>query len=318
MRLIALSLLAVAMLAASTKGQPSKVFDFLNYYGTELESLRQMMTMSLILPARETVTQTTTVVSTVSQSYFIPTRQTVMESTTSTSTITCTKSVAQRCSNVRQRPSSTSRPARPARPTRPTRPAPATNTSTVETVGEEEAVHNSSASTSKKRPEEPEEPELVPSIQEIVGNEEVNDILVEAANDEDEDEQFPAISPSAIQRVQSTNMPKPREGRVANPEADPQLLVVYAGNQPQDIESGFLSGSYDPVIAPFSRRYQKPYMAANKRYGDGGQQRQFLQQFFTITRKSTIFEIDIFTVTPTCSEPGRIPQCPSGKKSEKT
>jgi hypothetical protein len=34
----------------------------------------------------------------------------------------------------------------------------------------------------------------------IVGNEEVNDILVEAANDEDEDEQFPAISPSAIQR----------------------------------------------------------------------------------------------------------------------
>jgi hypothetical protein len=95
-------------------------------------------------------------------------------------------------------------------------------------------------------------------------------------------------------------------------------LVVYAGNQPQDIESGFLSGSYDPVIAPFSRRYQKPYMAANKRYGDGGQQRQFLQQFFTITRKSTIFEIDIFTVTPTCSEPGRIPQCPSGKKSEKT
>jgi hypothetical protein len=113
-------------------------------------------------------------------------------------------------------------------------------------------------------------------------------------------------------------MPKPREGRVANPEADPQLLVVYAGNQPQDIESGFLSGSYDPVIAPFSRRYQKPYMAANKRYGDGGQQRQFLQQFFTITRKSTIFEIDIFTVTPTCSEPGRIPQCPSGKKSEQT
>lgn len=137
MRLIALSLLmavAVTYAAASTKGQPSKVFDFLNYYGTELESLRQMMTMSLILPARETVTQTTTVVSTVSQSYFIPTRQTVMESTTSTSTITCTKSVAQRCSSVRQRPSSsTSRPARPARPTRPTRPAPATNTSTVET-----------------------------------------------------------------------------------------------------------------------------------------------------------------------------------------
>jgi hypothetical protein len=32
----------------------------------------------------------------------------------------------------------------------------------------------------------------------IVGNEEVNDILVESANDEDE--QFPAIAPSAIQR----------------------------------------------------------------------------------------------------------------------
>lgn len=118
-------------------------------------------------------------------------------------------------------------------------------------------------------------------------------------------------------RVQPTQLSyTPRDGRVADP--DPQLLAVIYDTQPQDIESGFISGPFHPVIMPFSRRYQKPDWPVNhQRYGDGSQQmqqRQFLQQLFTITRRSTVVEIDIFTLTPTCAESGRIPQCPSGKK----
>ena len=116
-------------------------------------------------------------------------------------------------------------------------------------------------------------------------------------------------------RVHPTELPdyKPRDGRVA----DSQLLVVY-DTQPQDIESGFISAPYHPVIMPFSRRYKNPDLPAvnRQRYGGGWnqQQRQFLQHLFTITKKSTVLEIDIFTVTPTCAESGRIPQCPREKK----
>jgi hypothetical protein len=93
-------------------------------------------------------------------------------------------------------------------------------------------------------------------------------------------------------------------------------MVIY---DTQDIESGFISGPcpYHPVIMPFSRRYKNPDLPVNRqRYGGGGnqQQRQFLQYLFTITRRSTVVEIDIFTVTPTCAESGRIPQCPREKK----
>jgi hypothetical protein len=104
------------VVTASTKDQSPEVFDVLNNYRRDIESPRQIVTMSLILPDRETVTHFTTVVSTVPQTFSLPTRQTVMQLTTLTSTITCTKSVANKC--VRQRPSSNQRPT-----TRPTRPA---------------------------------------------------------------------------------------------------------------------------------------------------------------------------------------------------
>lgn len=114
-------------------------------------------------------------------------------------------------------------------------------------------------------------------------------------------------------RVEPTNLQELplREARVA----DPQMMLVY-GSRPEDIESAFFDGPYSPVTMPFNRRYLKPALPTNRRYVEpaGGLQRQFLQQFFTVTRRSTVFELAISTVTPTCSEPGRIQQCPVEKK----
>ncbi|XP_059353529.1 uncharacterized protein LOC130692134 isoform X3 [Daphnia carinata] len=238
------------------------------YHSRDMESLRQLMTMSFILPSRETVTETKIVVSTVSQQFTIPTRRTVMEMTTSTSTITCTKSVAVPCS-IRQRPSRL-----PSRPMRPVAQSP----SIISTFLSEAEIH---------------------------------DLLDEAFNANEQ--QFPNVSPSVVQEVEPTVLQElpSRGARVA----DPQLMLVY-GRQPEDIESAFYDGPYNPVTLPFSRRYLKPAPPTNRRYVEpaGGLQRQFLQQFFTVTRRSTVFELAISTVTPTCSEPGRIPQCPVEKK----
>lgn len=91
---------------------------------------------------------------------------------------------------------------------------------------------------------------------------------------------------------------------------------MYYGNRPEDIESAFDSGPYNPIAMPFNRRYVQPALPMHRRYVEpaAGQQRQFLQQFFTVTRRSTVFELAFFTVTPTCSEPSRIYQCPVDKK----
>ncbi|XP_059353528.1 uncharacterized protein LOC130692134 isoform X2 [Daphnia carinata] len=252
------------------------------YHSRDMESLRQLMTMSFILPSRETVTETKIVVSTVSQQFTIPTRRTVMEMTTSTSTITCTKSVAVPCS-IRQRPSRL-----PSRPMRPVAQSP----SIISTITVDE---------DKKATEQ----------EGFLSEAEIHDLLDEAFNANEQ--QFPNVSPSVVQEVEPTVLQElpSRGARVA----DPQLMLVY-GRQPEDIESAFYDGPYNPVTLPFSRRYLKPAPPTNRRYVEpaGGLQRQFLQQFFTVTRRSTVFELAISTVTPTCSEPGRIPQCPVEKK----
>lgn len=138
--------------------------------------------------------------------------------------------------------------------------------------------------------------------------------------EDDNENQFP-IFPSAVQgyyiilmkltfwvdqitmflyccRVEATQFPS-REGRAA----DPQLLVVasrYYGNQQQqaeDIESGFRSDN-------FNRRIPS---------GNGQRQQQFLQSLMTVTRRTTILEMDVSTSTPICSTLGRLPQCPPEK-----
>ncbi|XP_057371193.1 uncharacterized protein LOC130692134 isoform X1 [Daphnia carinata] len=270
------------------------------YHSRDMESLRQLMTMSFILPSRETVTETKIVVSTVSQQFTIPTRRTVMEMTTSTSTITCTKSVAVPCS-IRQRPSRL-----PSRPMRPVAQSP----SIISTITVDE---------DKKATEQEGVKKPIQSVQSIkhtalevfLSEAEIHDLLDEAFNANEQ--QFPNVSPSVVQEVEPTVLQElpSRGARVA----DPQLMLVY-GRQPEDIESAFYDGPYNPVTLPFSRRYLKPAPPTNRRYVEpaGGLQRQFLQQFFTVTRRSTVFELAISTVTPTCSEPGRIPQCPVEKK----
>ncbi|XP_046452851.1 uncharacterized protein LOC124200625 [Daphnia pulex] len=116
--------------------------------------------------------------------------------------------------------------------------------------------------------------------------------------EDDNENQFP-IFPSAVQGVEATQFPS-REGRAA----DPQLLVVasrYYGNQQQQaediIESGFRSDS-------FNRRIPS---------GNGQRQQQFLQSLMTVTRRTTILEMDVSTSTPICSTLGRLPQCPPEK-----
>lgn len=106
-------LLLVTYVIADKETQTNGSQNLFKYFTGDMESLRQMMTMSFILPSRETVTETKTVVSTVLPPFTIPTRRTILELSTSTSTITCTKSVAVPCS-VRQRP--TQGPSRPMRP----------------------------------------------------------------------------------------------------------------------------------------------------------------------------------------------------------
>ncbi|KAI9564673.1 hypothetical protein GHT06_008414 [Daphnia sinensis] len=270
------------------------------YHAGDVESLRQLMTMSFILPSRETVTETKTVVSTVSQQFSIPTRRTVVEVSTSTSTITCTKSVAVPCS-VRQRP--TRLPSRPMRPV-------ALSPSTISTmaVGEENRVPEG-----VKKPIESVNSLKHTALEVFLSEAEIHDLLDEAYSANEQ--QFLDVSPSVVQGVEPTNLQElpSREARVA----DPQLMLVY-GSRPEDIESAFYDGPYNPVTLPFNRRYLKPVPPTNRRHvepaGGGLMQRQFLQQFFTVTRRSTIFELAISTVTPTCSEPGRIQQCPVEKK----
>ncbi|KAI9564671.1 hypothetical protein GHT06_008412 [Daphnia sinensis] len=114
--------------------------------------------------------------------------------------------------------------------------------------------------------------------------------------DEDVEQQF-AIFPSAVQRVESTQLPRlpSREGRVA----DPQLVLMY-GNRPQDIESGFRSGPFKPVSLPFNRRYVQSVASQN---------RQVFQNYWTVTRRATVTEITVSTSIPVCSKSGTIPQC---------
>lgn len=275
-------LLLVTYVIADKETQTNGSQNLFKYFTGDMESLRQMMTMSFILPSRETVTETKTVVSTVLPPFTIPTRRTILELSTSTSTITCTKSVAVPCS-VRQRPTQG-----PSRPMRPVTLSP----SIISTMTDGEG-------------------EKVPEQEGFLSEAEIHDLLDEAYNANEQ--QFLDVSPSVVQGVEPTNLQELplREARVA----DPQMMLVY-GSRPEDIESAFFDGPYSPVTMPFNRRYLKPALPTNRRYVEpaGGLQRQFLQQFFTVTRRSTVFELAISTVTPTCSEPGRIQQCPVEKK----
>ncbi|KAK4020579.1 Uncharacterized protein APZ42_018851 [Daphnia magna] len=132
----------------------------------------------------------------------------------------------------------------------------------------------------------------LPVYPETMENERDADILM----DEDMEQQF-TIFPTAVQRVESTRLPRlpSRENRAA----DPQLVFMY-GNRPQDIESGFRSGPYKPVSLPFTRRYVQSAAPHN---------RQFFQNYWTLTRRATVMEITVSTSTPVCSKAGNIPQC---------
>ncbi|KAK4020577.1 hypothetical protein OUZ56_002542 [Daphnia magna] len=293
-------LLLVTYAIADKETQTNGSQNLFKYFTGDMESLRQMMTMSFILPSRETVTETKTVVSTVLPPFTIPTRRTILELSTSTSTITCTKSVAVPCS-VRQRP--TQGPSRPMRPVTLSPSIISTMTDGEgEKVPEQEGV---------KKPIQSVQSLKHTALEVFLSEAEIHDLLDEAYNANEQ--QFLDVSPSVVQGVEPTNLQELplREARVA----DPQMMLVY-GSRPEDIESAFFDGPYSPVTMPFNRRYLKPALPTNRRYVEpaGGLQRQFLQQFFTVTRRSTVFELAISTVTPTCSEPGRIQQCPVEKK----
>ncbi|XP_032777173.2 uncharacterized protein LOC116916100 [Daphnia magna] len=123
-------------------------------------------------------------------------------------------------------------------------------------------------------------------------------------NDEEDKEQFP-IAPSAVQEVETTSLPT-RDARAA----DPQRFVMSPAFRyhPEDIQSAFESGPYDPSMSlPFHRRYPLP----------GQQRRQlpvFFPSLFASTTVSTSFGFVFFTVTPSCSVTGTFPQCPNGKQ----
>ncbi|KAI9564680.1 hypothetical protein GHT06_008421 [Daphnia sinensis] len=120
---------------------------------------------------------------------------------------------------------------------------------------------------------------------------------------EEEQEQFP-IAPSAVQEVETTSLPT-RDARAA----DPQRLMMSPAFRfrPQDIQSAFESEPYEPSMSlPFHRRYPLP----------GQHQRQlpaFIPSLFASTTVSTSFGFAFFTVTPSCSVAGPLPQCPNGK-----
>ena len=98
-------------------------------------------------------------------------------------------------------------------------------------------------------------------------------------------------------RVESTRVPRfpVREARAA----DPQYLLMYR-NKNQDIEPGLEAGPFKPVAMPMNRRYSRPVINF---------QRQFLQNYWSVTRRSTIVEVSVSTSTPVCSKIGTIPQC---------
>nr|CAH0106238.1 unnamed protein product [Daphnia galeata] len=139
-----------------------------------------------------------------------------------------------------------------------------------------------------------------PSTISTVARDESADIIVEEGKgimiDEDFEGQF-SIFPSIVQRVEPTRLPgfPIREARAA----DPQLMLMYR-NRNQDIESGIESDPYKSIVMPINRRYSRP--AINF-------QRQFLQNFWTVTSRSTIVELAVSTSTPVCSTTGPIPQC---------
>ncbi|XP_057371197.2 uncharacterized protein LOC130692138 [Daphnia carinata] len=112
------------------------------------------------------------------------------------------------------------------------------------------------------------------------------------------DEQFP-IFPSVVQRFETTALPT-REVRAA----DPQLFLVaskYYNPKARDGETGFRSDDYSSDATSFNKQY--PQL-------NNAQRQVFLQNLWTVTRKTTVFEIAISTSTPACSTTGTIPQCP--------
>ncbi|KAI9564672.1 hypothetical protein GHT06_008413 [Daphnia sinensis] len=112
------------------------------------------------------------------------------------------------------------------------------------------------------------------------------------------EEQFP-IFPTAVQRFETTALPT-REARAA----DPQLLLVaskYYNPKARDGETGFRSDEYDVDATPFNKQYTQL---------NNAQRQMFMPHLWTVTRKTTVFEIAISTSTPACSTTGTIPQCP--------
>lgn len=101
-----------------------------------------------------------------------------------------------------------------------------------------------------------------------------------------------------IYRVESTQLPtfSEREARAA----DPQYVLMYR-NPNRDIEPGFQpSDLFKSMATPMNRRFSRPVLNL---------QRQFLQNYWSVTRRSTITEVTVSTSTPLCSTTGSIPQC---------
>ena len=85
---------------------------------------------------------------------------------------------------------------------------------------------------------------------------------------------------------------------------EPQYLVkpsTFYENYPQDIESAFSSGPYNPAVMPFYGSYPLPAAV----------QRQLFSGILTVTKTvSTVLEMTTITQVPRCSKAGPIVQCP--------
>ncbi|XP_032779636.1 uncharacterized protein LOC116918082 [Daphnia magna] len=130
------------------------------------------------------------------------------------------------------------------------------------------------------------------------GTERKDELLSFALEGGNYEEQFP-ILPSAVQRFETTALPT-RETRAA----DPQLFLVaskYYDPKNRDGETGFRSDDYNFDATPFNKQYAQL---------NNAHRQLFLQNMWTVTRKTTVFEIAIFKSTPACSTTGTIPQCP--------
>ncbi|EFX88950.1 hypothetical protein DAPPUDRAFT_304644 [Daphnia pulex] len=144
---------------------------------------------------------------------------------------------------------------------------------------------------------------------------------VEVEEEDDAVQQFAAVTPTVVQKVETTKVPTQkvpnkkvpnRKGRDIESELlsllSPDFYDDYLENQPHDIQSAFHTGPYNPVPLPFFRTYQPAPNIAQLRQSSFF---ALLGSLFTGRSTITVFGIKTSTLTPTCSVAGPIPQCPN-------